>query len=191
MANKSLLQIDVLPVDDERHAAVVRSSFENLIRIDDTTERNVCRVLKTYLLSRFSVQYFDKLNLVAGLTGISDSQSRGAILSQWIDHDFMDMFNELCDSDIVDNPRSVSAVSDVLAALRESLASVNDEDIAEDMDYLFDIPYRLKELAKESTRPPKSFSHSFRQEGLGWTARGRVARSPGHLAISYTQDVRK
>jgi hypothetical protein len=191
MARKATEGRNILAIEQEGIATILRSCFGDLVSLDLSTERNVCRVLKDYIMSRFGVEYFEKLNLLVGKRNLRSVKNQSDNLSQWIDHDLMDRFDEICDTDVFDNPKSLSTLADMIFALRSSLNGMTEDDIAEEADYLFDVPYRFSEMVRESTRLPRFYSQSLKYEEADWSIRERISLSSGRLTVSYTKDLRK
>jgi hypothetical protein len=182
---------NIATLEQEGVAKVLRTHFSELISLGPDAEKNVCRVFRDYLISTFGLSYFNKLNLLVKKRSLRSNQKRSDRLSRWIDSDVMERFEEICDTDVFDNRRSLSALAEVIFALHSSLANIAEEDISEEADYIFDMPYRFSEIMRESYRLPKFYAHSFKREEAGWSARGRISLSDKRLSISYAKDLRR
>lgn len=181
-------------VDDIEAQGVTRvlnSHFNELISLGPSSERNVCKVFRDYLMSRFGLEYFTKLNLLVKKRFASSTSDERDRICRWIDNDVMDRFNEVCETEIFDNPRALSALSEMILALYSSINIIDEEDIEEEVEYIFDIPYRLNEMVQESPRVPRFYSHSFKREELSWSERATLQVSEKSVSVSYTMDLGK
>ena len=181
-------------VDDIEAQGVTRvlnSHFNELISLGPSSERNVCKVFRDYLMSRFGLEYFTKLNLLVKKRFASSTSDERDRICRWIDNDVMERFNEVCETEIFDNPRALSALSEMILALYSSINIIDEEDIEEEVEYIFDIPYRLNEMVQESPRVPRFYSHSFKREELGWSERATLQASDKSFSVSYTMDLGK
>lgn len=170
---------------------VLNSHFSELISLGSSSERNVCKVFRDYLMSRFGLEYFSKLNLLVKKRFASSTSDERDMICRWIDNDVMERFNEVCETEIFDNPRALSALSEMILALYSSINIIDEEDIEEEVEYIFDIPYRLNEMVQESPRVSRFYSHSFKREELGWSERATLQASDKSFSVSYTMDLGK
>lgn len=193
MKSRDLTMTNKLVDDIEAQGVtrVLNSHFNELISLGPSSERNVCKVFRDYLMSRFGLEYFTKLNLLAKKRFASSTSDERDRICRWIDNDVMDRFNEVCETEIFDNPRALSALSEVILALYSSINIIDEEDIEEEVEYIFDIPYRLNEMVQESPRVPRFYSHSFKREELGWSERATLQASDKSVSVSYTMDLGK
>lgn len=170
---------------------VLNSHFSELISLGPSAESNVCKVFRDYLMSQFGLEYFTKLNLLAKKRFASSTSDERDRICRWIDNDVMERFSEVCETEIFDNPRALSALSEIILALHSSTNIIDEEDIEEEVEYIFDIPYRLSEMVRESSHVPSFYSHSFRREELGWSEKATLKVSDRSVSVSYTRDLGK
>ena len=170
---------------------VLRSQFQELMSIGSSAERNVCRLYRDFLMSTLGLDYFSKLNLLVkkGLVATTDESRRD--ICQWIDRDVMGAIDALCEAGVFETPRTLSALADIVLALYSSLSVIDEDEMEDDIDYLFDLPYRLNEMAIESPRIPTFYMSSLRHEERGWSKQVSVHISEGEMKLSYRAGVER
>ena len=88
-------------------------------------------------------------------------------MSRWIDAEVMEKIDEICETDVFDSPRSLSALPEILIALRSSWSTVGEEDIKEKLDGILDVSYKPSEMVKGSSRISQFYEYSFKCGTLG------------------------
>jgi len=169
---------------------ILNHYFNELISWGSTPTQNICKLFRHYLLSNLGLYYFSKLNLLAKnrLIGVTD-ESRDDICS-WIDRDVMGTIDELCETTTLDNPSSLSAISDVIMTLISSHGSIEEEYLEDELDYVFDMPYQLAEMIKESPNIPWFYKHSWQYEEQELVKKVSVHISEQQFSLSYTMDLK-
>lgn len=181
----------VSDVEEQGVTRVLNTHFHELLSLGPSSRKNVYRILRDYLISHFSLDYFSKLNLIVKTKSVHTKEKESNEMSRWIDSDVMESIDEIFETDVFDNPKSLSALADILLVLHSSLAVTDEEDIEGEIDSIFDMPYQLHEMIMESSRIPRFYTHSFKHEELGWSERASISMSGRSMSLSYTRDLRK
>jgi len=171
---------------------VLKSQFHELMSMAPSVERNVCRVFRDFLLSNLGLSYFSKLNLLAKKELIANTKESRDNISRWIDSDVMGAIDALCEAGVFEDPKALLALSDIAIALYSSLSVIDEDDIEQDMGYLFDLPYQLNEMAKESPRIPSFYTHThlFKPEEEAWAKQVSLHVSDTKMKLSYEISVK-
>lgn len=169
---------------------VLKNNFSNLIALGPNPTNHICRLLRDHLMSSLGLNYFSKLNLLVKEKQIGTTPESQDELCRWIDNDVMDTLNGLCETDVFDNPRTLSELSDIAITVHSSLNTIDEQDIEHEVDYLLDIPYQLNEMIKHSPEVPWFYKRSWQQEENDMSKKVTINMSEKQVSISYTLDVK-
>lgn len=170
---------------------LLESRYQELMAIGDSAERNVCNLFRNLLLSATGLEYFGKLNSLVKKQLVATTEENRNEICYWLDTDVMAVIDGLCETDVFDKPKAVLALSDIIAALLSELSTISEEDIEEDMDYLFDFPYQLGEMVKESPRVSQFYRSSYQRREGSWSQRGSISVSEGKISASFKMDLKR
>ena len=170
---------------------LLESRYQELMAIGDSAERNVCNLLRNLLLSKVGLDYFGKLNSLVKKRLVATTEENRDEICYWLDTDVMAVIDGLCETDVFDKPKAILALSDIIAALSSELSTVDEEDIENDMDYLFDFPYQLGEMVKESPRISQFHRSSYQRREGTWSERGSISVSEGRVSASFRMDLKR
>ncbi len=191
MATKQLEQTRDLVSATEEHGVtrVLNMYFRGLMSLGSTPTSDVCRLFRDFLMSNLGLNYLSKLNLLVEnnlLASIAESRDD---ICRWIHSDVVEAINAFCESDVFDNPRTLSVLSDIVMALNSSLNMVDEETIAHAVDHILDMPYQLNDLVKRSSDVPWFYTRSFQREERGRSERTSFHVSERSVSISYKVNV--
>jgi len=192
MVTKDLKKTYDLVSDTEEHGLtrVLKSHFHELMSLGSGPTRNVCRLFRDNLMSTLGLNYFTKLNLLVKNRLVATTEGSRHDICQWIDNDVMEAINGLCETDVFDNPKTLSALCDVAIALNSSLDTIEEEFIDHEIDYLLDIPYQLDDMVKRSSHVPWFYKSSWKREERGQFKKLDIRMSERQVSVSYTMGVR-
>lgn len=159
----------------------IKDHFQELTSLADAPERAVCRLIRDRLISDFGLHYMAKLNFAVKQQSVAQDAKGREHFCKWIDSDVMEIFDVLQATDVFQSPRSVSELSHILATLASSLSAIEENEIDENMCYLFDVPYQLEEMVQEAPEIPRFQKHTVKYEG-----RDRVEKLDLHVTGNST-----
>ena len=175
---------------DEGTVNFLNTRFSEVMSLGPDATTNVCRLLRHYLMSTFGLEYFTKIDALIKNKLIANTDEDRDHISKWIDDDVMEAIDLICETDIFDDPKSISALADVMVALYGSLDAITEESVEDDIDYVLDIPYQLNDMIKYSPRTPWFSKYSFKHEERGKSERINVHLSDKKISVSYRMDMR-
>lgn len=168
---------------------LLNSRFGELMSLGPSATDHVCKLFRHYLMSTFGLEYFTKLNTLAEKKLIANTNENRDYIYKWMDNDVMEAIDAVCETDIFDNPKSISALADVVVALYTALNTVKEELIEHDVDYILDMPYQLTEMIKYSPSIPWFYKSSFKREERGQSEKVDISMSDGKVSFSYRMDI--
>lgn len=175
--------VDHLEQQPVRH--LLKSRYQELMAVGDSAERDVCSLFRNLLLSAVGLEYFSKLNSLVKRQLVATTKENRDEICHWLDADVMEIIEGLCEADVFDKPKAILALSDIIAALLSELSAIGEEDIEEDMDYLFDFPYQLGEMVKQSPRISQFYKASYQRRERSWSERGSITVSEGRVSTFF------
>jgi len=181
-------------VSDLEHQPIrnlLESRYQELMAIGDSAERNVCNLFRNLLLSTAGLEYFSKLNSLVKRRLVATTRENRDEFCYWLDTDVMAAIDGLCEADVFDNRKAILALSDIIAALLSELSAIDEEDIEDDMDYLFDFSYQLSEMVKESPRVARFYRSAYQRRESTWSERGSINISEGRVSASFRVDLKR
>jgi hypothetical protein len=170
---------------------LLESRYKELMDIGDSAERNVCDLFRNFLLSRVGLYYFSKLNSLVKKRLVATTEENRDEIRYWLDTDVMMVIDGLCEAEVFDKQKAILALSDIIAALSSELSTIDEEDIEDDMDYLFDFPYQLGEMVRESPRIARFYRSSYQRREGSWSRRGSISVSEGRISASFKVDLKR
>lgn len=172
---------------------VLSDYFHELMSLGPIPQKDVCRLFRDYLISNLGLNYLSKLNVLVRERLIAFSDESSDDFCQWLDNHVMESIEVICETDVFDNPRSLSALSEIVVALYSSLNVIDEEDVKEEMDYLFDMPYRFKEMMAESPNIPGFRKHllKFEEKGEAFSERIDINETDNKVSVSYKIEIKK
>lgn len=193
MRTKGVTRTSVVLTTAEEHgvARVLRGLYHELMSLGPIPEKHVCRLFRDYTMSSLGLTYLAKLNMLVKMGLVAKSEERGADFVAWLDNDVMESINMLCETDVFDDHRSLYALSDIVFALCSSLDIVEEEDIEQEIDYLFDIPYQLREMTGEAPAIPGFRRRSFRYEDWYHSEKVDIQVTENDVSVSYKLSLRR
>lgn len=169
----------------------IRNRYSDVISLGAESKSNVYRIIRHYLLSVFSMEYFSKLNILFKEKYLAQDENSKYYINEWIDRDVMDVIDGICETDIFDDPKSMAALSDIVISLHNSINNIDDDSIESDIDYITDMPYQFNELINSSPNTPRIFTSSFRQHEESKATRMKIHYSNTESSITYTVNIRQ
>jgi hypothetical protein len=170
---------------------LLESQYQELMAIGNSAERNVCNLFRNLLLSATGLEYFRKLNSLVKKRLVATTEENRNEICYWLDADVMAVIDGLCEADVFDKPKAIVALSDIIAALSAELSTIDEGDIEGDMDYLFDFPYQLSEMVKESPRVARFYRSAYQRREETWSERGSINVSEGRVSASFRVDLKR
>jgi hypothetical protein len=102
----------------------------------------------------------------------------------------MERIDEICETDVFDSEKSLSALAEILFALHSSWDTMGEEEVKEELDNVLDMPYKLSEMVKESSSISKFYKHSFQSGEIGRLQRNTIHVSGKSLSLSYKVELK-
>lgn len=192
MSTKEPKQTHDLISDTEEHGItrVLHSHFRELMSLGPGPTSNVCKLFRNYLVSNLGLNYFTMLNLLVKSKLVANTDEGRDSICNWLDNDVMEAINGICETEVFDNPRALSALSDIVFALSASFNTIEEDIIEDEIEYLLDIPYQLSEMVKESPHVPRFYKCSFQHEERGRSEKVSIHMSERNVSVSYRIDVK-
>jgi hypothetical protein len=182
------------PISEYEHqlsGKLLRERFHELMSLGSIREKAVCKLACSSFVSNFGLAYFDKLNLAVKEKTVAVNDESTDSFCTWIDNDVMELFEILCEADVFDQPKSISALTGILQALYSNFELIESEDIEENAGYLFDVPYRLLEMVKETPEIPRFQKYSVKREEREKIEKLKIHVTGNAVAMSYRVDVKR
>jgi hypothetical protein len=170
---------------------LLESQYQELMDLGDSSERNVCNLFRNLLLSAAGLEYFSKLNSLVKKRLVATTKKNRDEMCYWLDTNVMAVIDGLCEADVFDKPKAILALSDIIAALSSELSTIDEEDIEDDMDYLFDFPYQFGEMIKESPRIARFYRSAYQRQESTWSERSSITFSEGKVSASFRMDLKR
>jgi len=175
----------------ERHDVtnLLKDLFHELISLGPSAERDVCKLFSDCLVSTLGLAYLAKLNLLVRGGSVASSRESRDDFCRWLDDDVMVSLDMVRDAEVIDNGRSLLALSDIVGTLAACLDVIDEECVDQERDYLFDIPYQLAEMAAEAPDIPPFFRHSIRFESPAESSRVDFQFTDRGMSLSCRVDI--
>ena len=116
---------------------------------------------------------------------VAENEESRKFFCRWISNDAFRSIENICEADVFNDTRSLSALSEVLNAVSSSLDSIDDDDLEEEIDYIFDAPSRIEEWVEESPNIPRFISHSYEFPEEEMLERLTMRMSPSNRSVHY------
>ena len=183
----------IMSTEQQGIARVIKDHYQELMSLGPIPQKDVCRLFRDYLMSNLGLTYLAKLNVLVKERLIATTRESSDDFCLWLDNDVMESVAMLCETDVFDNLKSLSALSEIVVALYSSLNIMDEEDVKEEMAYLFDIPYRLNEMATDSPHIPGFRKHSvkYEEEDKAISKKIVIHETVNSLSVSYKIEIRR
>jgi hypothetical protein len=187
---KTMVKKGAVNVEEQGISNVLECYFGELLSLGPSSQKSVYRILRDYLMSQFCFDYFKMLNFVVKQMPVHAKEKESGEMSQWIDAEVMERIDEICETDVFDSEKSLSALAEILFALHSSWDTMGEEEVKEELDNVLDMPYKLSEMVKESSSISKFYKHSFQSGEIGRLQRNTIHVSGKSLSLSYKVELK-
>jgi hypothetical protein len=184
----SVIETTASPIDTfqaSKTQSFIRNYFHELTSLASSPERAVCKLIRDRLLSDFGLNYMAKLNLAVKQQLVAKDEKGLEHFCRWIDNDVMEILDVLQTTDVFEKPRTVSELSHILATIACSFSTIEEEEIDENLCYLFDVPYQLKEMTEETPEIPRFRKHTVKYEGRDRVEKVDIHSSGNSVTLTY------
>jgi hypothetical protein len=184
----SVVETTALPVDTFQASNIqrfIKDNFHELTSLSPAPERAVCKLIRNRLISDFGLNYMAKLNLAVKQQLVANGVKGREHFCRWIDNDVIEILDVLQATDVFEKPRTVSELSHILATIAYSLSAIEENEIDENMCYLFDVPYQLEEMTQETPEIPRFQKHTVKYEGGDRVEKIDIHSTGNSFTITY------
>jgi hypothetical protein len=184
----SVVETAASPADSFQASKIekfTKDHFHELTSLADAPQRAVCKLIRDRLISDFGLHYMSKLNFAVKQQLVAQDAKGREHFCKWIDSDVMEILDVLQTTDVLERVRSLSELSNILATLASSLSSIEENEIDENMCYLFDVPYQLEEMVYEAPEIPKFQKHTVKYEGRERVEKLNVQVTGNSTTVTY------